>query len=277
MAADPLVDTDWLLDHLGERDLVIVDCRWALGDPDAGRRAWEESHIPGAHFMDVDEDLSGRPGGGEGRHPLPSAVHFEAAAARAGIGADSFVVAYDEGGEGGAARLWWLLRHFGHDGAAVLDGGLRAWREAGAPVDAVPARPWPTGEPFSARERDDDVAFAEELVERLDDPAVALVDARVPARFRGEVEPVDPVAGHIPGASNVPLAALVGNGRYLPVGELRALLDPGAGRELVAYCGSGITASAVVLAAEAAGVRARLYPGSWSQWCDRQLPVARGE
>jgi thiosulfate/3-mercaptopyruvate sulfurtransferase len=274
MSFGPLVSADWLLHHLGEHGLVLVDCRFSLGDRDAGRRAWEEAHIPGAHFLDVDEDLSGPPG--DGRHPLPSAEAFGAAAELAGIGADSSVVAYDERGEGGAARLWWLLRHFGHERPAVLDGGLQAWLAAGGPLDDVPARPWSVGEPFEPRERDDDVALAEELAERLEDPSLALVDARTAARFRGEVEPIDPVAGHIPGAANVPAWELTPDGRFLDPAVLRARLDPGEGRELVAYCGSGVTATTLVLGAELAGLPARLYPGSWSQWCTRGLPVERG-
>jgi thiosulfate/3-mercaptopyruvate sulfurtransferase len=278
MAIGPLVSSDWLLDCLGQRELVVVDCRWALGSPGAGRNAWEEAHIPGAHFLDVDEDLSGPPGSGSGgRHPLPSAEAFAAAAASAGIGADSAVVAYDEAGEGGAARLWWLLRHFGHEDAAVLDGGLKGWREAGGPLDGVPPRPWQSGEPFVPRERGDDMASAEELGSRLEDGALALVDARAAPRYRGEVEPIDPIAGHIPGASNIPFASLAPDGRYLAADELRARLDPGDGRELVAYCGSGVTAATLVLGAEAAGLQARLYPGSWSDWCARGLPVASGD
>jgi thiosulfate/3-mercaptopyruvate sulfurtransferase len=277
MAIGPLVTLDWLLDRLGERDLVVVDCRWALGSAGAGQRAWQEAHIPGAHFLDVDDDLSAPPAPRDGgRHPLPTAQAFAAAAASAGIGADSAVVAYDEAGEGGAARLWWLLRHFGHENAAVLDGGLKGWREAGGPLDGVPPRPWQTGEPFVPRERDDDVASAEDLAKRLEDGALALLDARTAPRYRGEVEPIDPVAGHIPGAANVPFASLAPGGRYLPAGELRERLDPGDGRELVAYCGSGVTAATLVLAAEAAGLPARLYPGSWSEWCARGLPVASG-
>ena len=277
MAFGPLLSPEWLLDGVGQRDLVVVDCRWALGSPGAGRRAWEEAHIPGAHFLDVDEDLSGPPG--EGRHPLPAADDFAAAAANAGIGSDSAVVAYDEGGEGGAARLWWLLRHFGHDEAAVLDGGLRAWIAAGGPLDDLPPRPWSSGERFEPRERADDVAGAAEIAERLErgDESIALVDARAPARYRGEVEPIDPVAGHIPGARNEPFTSLAPEGRYLDAEELRARLDPGDGRELVAYCGSGITAATLVLAAEVAGLGARLYPGSWSDWCSRGLPVASGD
>jgi thiosulfate/3-mercaptopyruvate sulfurtransferase len=277
MAIGPLVSADWLLDRVGQRDLVVVDCRFVLGSPGEGRLAWKEGHIPGAHFLDVDEDLSAPPGtAGGGRHPLPAAEDFAAAAASAGIGADSAVVAYDGAGEGGAARLWWLLRHFGHEEVAVLDGGLRAWRAAGGPLDDLPPRPWSSGDPFVPRERAGDVADADELSGRLEDDALVLVDARAPARFRGEVEPIDPVAGHIPGGRNVPFASVAPDGRFVDPAELRARLDPGAERELVAYCGSGITASILVLAAEAAGLDARLYPGSWSDWCARDLPVARG-
>ena len=277
MAFGPLVTPEWLIDNVGHRDLVIVDCRWALGAPEAGRRAWEEAHIPTAHFIDVERDLSRPQKPGEGRHPLPDARHFAAAAAGAGIGAESIVVAYDEAAEGGASRLWWLLRHFRHPHAAVLDGGLRAWRGAGGPLDDVPPRPWVmSGKAFKPRARKDDVATADELVNGLFDDSLAMVDARAPTRFRGESEPIDPVAGHIPGAANVAFASVAPNGRYLPPEQLRRLLDPGEGRELVAYCGSGITATSLVLAAEVAGVEARLYPGSWSEWCARGLPSAVG-
>lgn len=271
MPFGPLVSVEWLLGRLGQRDLVVVDCRWALGSPGAGQRAWQEAHIPSAHWLDVDADLSDPPGAG--RHPLPSPERFEAAAAAAGIGADSAVVAYDESGAGGAARLWWLLRHFGHSAAAVLDGGLRAWRAAGGPLDDLPPRPWVTGAPLVARPRSGDIVDAGELAGRLGDPSLALLDARAPERFRGEVEPVDPVAGHIPGALNVPLTTVAPEGAYLDSAALLTTLDPGPGRELVAYCGSGISAASLVLAAELAGLRARLYPGSWSDWCGRALPV----
>jgi thiosulfate/3-mercaptopyruvate sulfurtransferase len=274
MGFGPLVSTEWLLDGVAQRDLVVVDCRWVLGDPGAGRRAWEKGHVPGAHFLDVDEDLSAPPG--EGRHPLPEADDFAAVAAAAGIGSDSAVVAYDDHGEGGAARLWWLLRHFGHDEAAVLDGGLRGWIAAGGPLDDVPPRPWSTGDAFEPREREDDVLHASELAARLDRGSITLVDARAAPRFRGEIEPIDPVAGHIPGARNVPFTTLAPEGRYLDREALRARLDPGPDRELVAYCGSGVSAATLALAAEVAGLPARLYPGSWSDWCARGLPVAFG-
>jgi thiosulfate/3-mercaptopyruvate sulfurtransferase len=248
----PLVDAAWLRDHLGDPGLVVVDCRWLMGDRDAGRRAYLNGHVPGASFLDVDEDLSAPPGRG-GRHPLPSAADFEAAARRAGISAASRVVGYGEG----APRLWWLLRHFGHEAAAVLDGGFESWRGA---VASGP-EPVPPGD-FTARPRRDDVVSAEELSGRV------LVDARAPERYRGEVEPIDPVAGHIPGALNLPYEEVAPGGRFLPPEELRERLPEG---EFVAYCGSGVTSCVLLVAAEAAGVGpGRLYPGSWSEWCALQ-------
>jgi thiosulfate/3-mercaptopyruvate sulfurtransferase len=266
----PLIEPAWLRAHLGEPDLKIVDCRYVLGQPGAGRPRWLEAHIPGAAFLDVDRDLAAEPGI-RGRHPLPEAADFAAAAHRAGIDSTSRVVAYDEAGEGGAARLWWLLRHFGHDEAAVLNGGLAAWREAGGPLEAGEAgagteRKSGAGtaadHPFIAKQRNDDTVTAEELAATRP----RLLDARAPERYRGETEPIDPVAGHIPGAENVPFAELAPQGRFPSREELRERLGD---EPFVAYCGSGITACTLVLAGELAGVEARLYPGSWSEWCRR--------
>ena len=276
---------------------MVVDCRYVLGKPGAGEEAYRDGHIPGAAFLDVDRDLAAEPGE-RGRHPLPEAADFEAAARRAGIGRDSRVVAYDEAGEGGAARLWWLLRHFGHDEVAVLNGGLAAWREEGGALEAgdeggsspaagaaeagspaagaaeagssaagaqdAPLRQAAT--PFIAHQRDHDTATADELSASRQ----RLLDARAPERFKGETEPIDPIAGHIPGAVNVPFAKLAPGGRFPPAAELRERLGE---EPFVAYCGSGITACTLVLAGELAGVDARLYPGSWSEWSRRGLPV----
>ena len=264
MAFGPLVEASWLRERLGEPGLVVVDTRWRLGAPGAGELEYAQGHVPGAAFLDVDRDLAGPPGAA-GRHPLPGAADFERAARAAGIGAASRVVAYDDAEMGGAARLWWLLRHFGHGAAAVLDGGLDAWTAAGGELE--PGRPSRTPGEFKARPPADDVADAEDLLAG----GVRLLDARAPERYRGEVEPVDPVAGHIPGAENVPYASLAPGGRYLPPDDLRERLGD---REFVAYCGSGVTACTLVLAAEAAGVPgARLYPGSWSEWAGRGLPA----
>jgi thiosulfate/3-mercaptopyruvate sulfurtransferase len=286
----PLVDVAWLRSHLGEPDLVVVDCRFRLGRPGEGERDWLARHVPGASFLDVDSDLASEPGDG-GRHPLPEAAAFEAAARRAGIGAGSRVVAYDESGEGGAVRLWWLLRHHGHDAVAVLDGGLWAWREEGGELrsgEEEIAR----GD-FTTRPRAGDTASLDEVREAASLDAVRagagldavraggplLLDARAPERFRGETEPIDPVAGHIPGAANVPFAEVAPEGRFRPPAELRERLEAAGaapGRDVVAYCGSGVTACTLVLAAELAGLEpARLYPGSWSEWSRRGLPAER--
>jgi thiosulfate/3-mercaptopyruvate sulfurtransferase len=226
----------------------FVDCRWELGRPDRGRELYLEGHIPGASFLDVDTDLSGAPGR-HGRHPLPDAEDFAAAAGRAGIGAGVFVIAY--GNAGGAERLWWLLRHFGHDACAVVE--LSAWHgplECGeAPADEAE---------FTPRPRDDDTIEAEELDRRRAE--LVVVDARLPARWRGEANPIDQVPGRIPGAVNAPWSE--------PLPEL-------PGGELVAYCGSGVTATVVLHRLYLAGHEGKLYPGSWSEWEQLGLPVER--
>jgi len=236
----------------------FVDCRWQLGHPEIGRELYLSGHVPGASFLDVEAELSAPPGGADGgRHPLPAPEDFARAAGAAGIGDDTLVVAYDQGMNGGAARLWWLLRHFGHGDVAVLRGGLDDWlgplRAGEEHIEAAD---------FRAEPRQDDLVSAEEIEERLGKPGFLLVDARVPERYRGEVEPIDPVAGHIPGAVNMPYTA-----------EPSAV-DPDA--EVAVYCGSGITAAVTVLALERAGVEAKLYPGSWSEWSSRGLAVERG-
>jgi thiosulfate/3-mercaptopyruvate sulfurtransferase len=263
-----LVNPAWLREHLRDPGLVVVDCRYVLGTPGAGEPRWLEGHIPGAAFLDVDRDLAAEPGE-RGRHPLPEAQDFQAAARRAGIGRDSRVVAYDEAGEGGAARLWWLLRHFGHDDVAALDGGLAGWRDEGGPLQAG-AEETEEGD-FVARPREGDTVGADELLSTA--PLGLLLDARAPERFAGDVEPIDAVAGHIPGAVNLPFAELAPGGRFPPSERLRERLGDGP---FVAYCGSGITACTLLLAGEVAGVEGRLYPGSWSEWSRHGLPVETG-
>jgi thiosulfate/3-mercaptopyruvate sulfurtransferase len=231
----------------------FVDCRWELGAPEKGRELYLAGHIPGASFLDVDEDLSDLSVAGQGRHPLPGAERFAAAAGRAGIGEGVYVIAY--GNMGGAERLWWLLRHFGHDDCAVLAGGIDAWLGplATGEEEAGPAV-------FTPRERSSDTIAANELAGRLDDPSLVLVDARLPARWRGEENPIDKVPGRIPGAMNAPWNEDLPD---LPDGEV------------VAYCGSGVTSSVTVHRLALAGREARLYPGSWSQWETLDLPVER--
>jgi thiosulfate/3-mercaptopyruvate sulfurtransferase len=227
----------------------FVDCRWELGSPGAGREVYLAGHIPGASFLDVDDDLSAPPGPG-GRHPLPAADDFARAASRAGIGDGVLVVAY--GNMGGAERLWWLLRHFGHEDCAVLDldgwlGPLRDGYEEIQPAEFIP------------RPRDDDTISADELAAELGE--LVLVDARLPERFRGEPNPVDKVPGRIPGALNAPWNEAL---PALPEGEL------------VAYCGSGVTACVALHRLALAGRQGRLYAGSWSEWEQLELPVTRG-
>jgi thiosulfate/3-mercaptopyruvate sulfurtransferase len=277
----PLVEPGWLRARLGEPGLRVVDCRFKLGEPGAGERLWREGHIPGAAFLDLDRDLSAEPGE-RGRHPLPEPATFEAAASRAGISPGTRVVAYDEAAEGGAARLWWLLRHFGHDDVAVLNGGLAGWRAEGGPLERGQVLHSRSG----ARMQDlTPFAAGAGAVEPIELEEIAggggplLLDARVPERYRGETEPIDSVAGHIPGAHNLPAGELAPGGRFLTPDELRARFEAAgasSAAELGAYCGSGVAACVIVLASELAGIgQARLYPGSWSEWSRRGLPVAR--
>jgi thiosulfate/3-mercaptopyruvate sulfurtransferase len=231
----------------------FVDCRWTLGSPGAGRELYVQGHIPGASYLDVDADLSAPPGA-RGRHPLPSAEDFAAAAGRAGIGEGVFVVAY--GNSGGPERLWWLLRHFGHDDCAVID--FEGWRG-----------PFSKGQEkieraeFVPHERDDDTISREELAARLDDPNLLILDARAPERYRGEPNPIDRIPGHVPGARNAPFTDA------LPPEAVEA-------DEVVVYCGSGVTACVQLLALARAGrPDAKLYPGSWSEWEQSGLRVER--
>jgi len=239
----------------------FVDCRFDLAHPERGEAMYLEGHIPGASFLDLELDLSDMLRAPDaGRHPLPDATAFAESASRAGIGSGVFVVAYDQGAAGGAERLWWLLRHFGHNDVAVLSGGIGVWH---GPLRA--GRDPANEAGFVPRPRDDDVLHADELLQRLDDPDIVVVDARLPERYRGELEPFDPVAGHIPGAINWP---------YTEAGKIPVEVQEAS--EIVAYCGSGVTACVSLLALARAGKRARLYPGSWSEWSRRGLPAQRG-
>jgi thiosulfate/3-mercaptopyruvate sulfurtransferase len=227
----------------------FVDCRWELANPGRGRELYLAGHIPGASFLDVDEDLSDLSVQGAGRHPLPAAERFAETAGSAGIGDGVLVVAYGTGG--GPERLWWLLRHFGHDDCAVLRGGIDAWQgplRAGE-EDVETAR-------FEPHPRRDDTLSGDEIADRLDDPSLVVVDARVESRWRGEPNRIDKVPGRIPGAINVPFT----DDEPLPDALLTA-------EEIVVYCGSGVTSCVPLLRlAEAGRPDAKLYPGSWSQW-----------
>jgi thiosulfate/3-mercaptopyruvate sulfurtransferase len=275
VAPGPLVTAGQLEAELaGPGAPTVLDCRWTLAGG-ADRDGYGKGHLPGAVFVDLDRDLAAPPGAG-GRHPLPALEVFQAAMRRAGVRDDRPVVAYDQGEPGGAARAWWLLGWFGHPDARVLDGGLGAWVAAGLPLTAEAADPDPGD--FAARPGGRsllDAAGAARLA-----AAGVLLDARAPARYQGLEEPVDPVAGHIPGARNAPMADLVGDHGLAPPASLRRLLDRhGArpGTPVGAYCGSGVVAAHVILACEAAGIPASLYAGSWSDWVtDPSRPVATG-
>jgi thiosulfate/3-mercaptopyruvate sulfurtransferase len=254
---------------------VLLDVRWRLGGP-PGLADYRAGHLPGAVFVDLDHDLSGPPGEG-GRHPLPGAAQFQAAMRRAGVSGGRDVVVYDEADAIAAARGWWLLRYFGHARVRVLDGGYRAWVAAGQRVAAGDEQAAPGD--FTARPGGLPLLDAAGAARLARDGL--LLDARAAERYRGDAEPVDPVAGHIPGAVSAPAAASLGpDGRFLPRDQLRArfaALGAGAAAEVGAYCGSGVTAAHEVLALTVAGQPAALYAGSWSHWItDPARPVATG-
>lgn len=272
--SSPLISPESLAARLGEPDLRIADVRWYLGEPERGRLEYEQEHIPGAIFVDLDKDLAAPTG--PGRHPLPEPAALADRLGELGFGSGDFIVVYDDVMGTVAARLWWMLDNLGHQRVAVLDGGLRAWRVAGLPVSTDS----PTAAPRELRlaDRWSNLVDREELVGRLDE--VTLIDARAPERYRGDVEPVDPKAGHIPSAINAPAkVALGGDGRFLAPADLVEKLQSvaPAGRPVVASCGSGVTACHTALALRVAGLPdPLLYPGSFSDWSRSDLPVAFG-
>ena len=278
-----IVDPASLAAALGQPGLMPVDCRHALADADAGERAWRASHLPGAGHAHLDRDLSDHDKPASlGRHPLPDAAGFNRTLARLGISPASQVVAYDAGdGSMAAARLWWLLRLMGHQRVAVLDGGVAGWQALGLPMEtSAPAIvPGHYEGAFDAAR----IVLAHEVAARLGESAGWLLDARAPERFRGEVEPLDPVAGHIPGAVNRPVSANLREGRLRSPDQLRAqflsLIGARAPADVVLSCGSGVTACHNLLAMAHAGLDgARVYAGSWSGWVsDPARPVARGD
>jgi thiosulfate/3-mercaptopyruvate sulfurtransferase len=279
-----LIAAEQLAQHFLEPKWVVLDCRHDLGNPDAGRAAYDAGHIPNAQFADVERDLSDkRPGAkGEfrGRHPLPQRTAFIETLRRWGVRHDSQVVAYDAHGGMFAARLWWMLRWVGHEAVAVLDGGLQAWEKQGM---------WLSTEHASKPHGDIDIkpslvttVNADDIAGNLSRPSRIVIDARAPDRFRGENETLDPVGGHIPGARNRFFKDnLQADGRFKPAGQLRADFTPliTSPQAAVMQCGSGVTACHNLLAMEIAGLSgAALYPGSWSEWCaDPSRPVATGD
>jgi thiosulfate/3-mercaptopyruvate sulfurtransferase len=279
-AVHPLISTEALAVALdGAEPPAVLDVRWRLGGP-SGRQDYEVGHVPGAVYLDLDTDLSSPPGAG-GRHPLPDPAALQAVLRAAGIREGHPVVAYDAGDGSVAARVWWLLRWAGHPEVAVLDGGFAAWTAEGRPVDADTPAPAPGD--IVVRPGGMPVLNADEAAAFTDDGT--LLDARAPERYRGETEPVDPRAGHIPGALNAPTSGHTANGRWLPaqaLAERFQTIGVSPDRPVATYCGSGVTASSVVMALELAGITtpdapAPLYTGSWSQWSsDPSRPAATG-
>jgi thiosulfate/3-mercaptopyruvate sulfurtransferase len=276
-----LISAEALHSQLGALELFVFDCRHDLVQTEKGREAYAAGHIPGAYFLHLDEVLSGAKTGRNGRHPLPAPESFIAKMEALGLSDTSRVVAYDDAGGMYAARLWWMLRWIGFESVSVLDGGIQTWTQAGfglsteAPAARTPGK--------LSRKPLLPVANADELLAALGSDQLLIVDARAADRFRGENETMDPVGGHIPGATNRPFRDnLAEDGRFKPVQQLREeWLKVFAGRapaDVVAQCGSGVTACHNLLALEAAGLGGvRLYPGSWSEWCsDSSRPVARG-
>ena len=261
----------------------IFDCRFDLGNPQAGHEAYRDAHLPGAYYAHLDNDLSSPVAPGTGRHPLPDAATLATWLGSRGVGADTQVVTYDAQGGAVAARMWWLLRWLGHDAVAVLDGGVKAWQEAGYAVQ----REEPAlrdNDPYPMRLRETMAVDVASLGEALGDGKVRLLDVRAPVRFRGEKEPLDKVAGHVPGAVNHFYSDdLDADGMFLSPDALRERLAqdiaPFASSDTVCMCGSGVTACHTLLAMEVAGLTGgRLYAGSWSQWItDPQRAIATGD
>jgi thiosulfate/3-mercaptopyruvate sulfurtransferase len=282
MSYTTIISAQDLFSHLDDPDWAILDCRFDLQDIDVGERQYIQAHIPGAVYAHLEHDLSAPPTGSNGRHPMPSVENLAAVLSRWGIGPGVQVVAYDARGGGFAARLWWSLHYLGHDAAAVLDGGFPAWLRADYPTRSgeesrSPRNFKPTPRPFMRVDLPDVRAA-------LDSGNAVLLDARAPERYRGEEEPLDPVAGHIPGAINhFWRTNLDDKENFLPAETLRMRFETLLGKTppdaIIGYCGSGVTSCHNTLALTHAGFEgARLYPGSWSEWCaDPDRPIATEE
>ena len=286
MTYTTLIDAATLCAHLDDPDWVVIDCRFSLADTEAGRRAYGESHLPGARYAHLDEDLSGPITPTTGRHPLPDPALLAPKLSAWGLGDGTQVVAYDDAAGAMAARVWWLLRAMGFERVAVLDGGLGAWCKAGFELNAeIPAPNTNTGT-FTRKTSLNHTVTANDIAAQLPVATLTLVDARAPERYRGEVEPLDPVAGHIPTAHNQFMMNNIDeHGHFKPAELLRAqwmeLLGDTPINTVVNYCGSGVTACHNLLSMHIAGLDisttgAAIYPGSWSEWCaDTHRPMAK--
>ncbi|MDH1299405.1 sulfurtransferase [Achromobacter sp. GD03932] len=278
-----LISAAELAARLDAPDVRVFDVRHDLTNHAAGRQAYDAGHIPGARYLDHETELSAARTGKNGRHPLPSRGAFGALMAAHGVTPKTLVVAYDASGGMYAAHLWWMLRWLGHDQVAVLDGGWQAWTAAGLPTTTEAGAAVRAGQPVEPGASLAGSVDAQAVLDNIARPAFTVIDARAANRYRGEVEPMDPVAGHIPGALNRPNGEnLQADGRFKPAAQLReefaSLLDGRDPAVIVHQCGSGITACHNLLSMEIAGLSgSRLYPGSWSEWCsDPSRPVATG-
>ena len=278
-----LISTDVLAARLADPLWIIADCRFKLNDVAWGEREWSAAHIPGAQYAHLDRDLSGPKTGTNGRHPLPDVDVLSETFGRFGITSGKQVVAYDQDSGMFASRMWWLLRWLGHEAVAVLDGGFAKWIGEGRPVSVAADRDKPPRATFHAAPRRDMTVDIGDVSAHSHDAGWRLLDARAPERYRGEVEPMDPVAGHIPGAASYFFQQNIGErGTFRTPADLRARFGPYVNgiepSQIVCYCGSGVQACHNLLALDHAGVSgAKLYPGSWSEWVsDRSRPVETG-
>lgn len=269
--SDFVVAPQWLAEHLTDSGVVIVDCRFSLADPTQGRQQYQQGHLPGAFYLDLNQDLASPVQRHGGRHPLPDLEALAAKLAALGVTfGETLVVAYDASRQGFAARLWWLLRYLGHDRVAVLDGGFPAWEQLGYPV--TQQLPTPRQGQFIPQVRTDWVVDINQVQARQ--PGVVLLDSRERDRYLGKVEPIDPIAGHIPGAVNYPWLTCSDDQGYLLSPQQQSdrfsALTPAS--EILVYCGSGVTACVNLLALELAQIpNGKLYAGSWSDWCSYRV------
>jgi thiosulfate/3-mercaptopyruvate sulfurtransferase len=263
-----LVSSEWLSQRLNDPQIAIVDCRFQLADPQWGYRQYLASHIRGAYYLDLEKDLSAPIEKHGGRHPLPAPQLLAEKLSALGISQETLVVAYDDARFAFAARLWWLLRYLGHENVALLDGGWSSWIESDYPVaDTIPAPKWGN---FVVDLQSDWIVDRDTVKSRQGSPSVVLLDSRDGDRYRGEREPIDPIAGHIPGAVNSPWQRVCDERGYcLPLSVQQQLwTNYQQADEIIVYCGSGVTACVNLFSMKLAGIdKAKLYPGGWSDWC----------
>lgn len=263
----PIVSADWLAQHLDQSSVVVVDCRFALADPQLGQQQYLEGHIPGAYYLDLNQDLSSPVEKHGGRHPLPNVEELTTKLSGMGVTSETLVVAYDDSRFAFAARLWWLLRYLGHDKVAVLDGGWGNWVRGGYPVSTEVPAPTRLGN-FVPHIHANWVVDIAQVKQRKDLPEVVLIDSRDRDRYLGNYEPIDPVAGHIPGAVNYPWKTVTDERGYLLPNQQQRWENIADANQIIVYCGSGVTACVNLLSLELAQIHhVQLYAGSWSDWC----------